>query len=788
MSTNNPTSSPASLIKAANEAFRSENYSKAIELYQEIIRRDNKLAKIFEVNLMIANNRLTTENHRPNEPIALWGDATENISYESAFNANWYVENYPDTINSELEPFEHYKNYGHKEGRWPNPWFDPIFYSQKYQDVKSSGLEPLDHYLKIGKAEKRATVDFFKRKAIYSELPRVPFSDTQESFVEFKTYPPLDCALKCIAFYLPQFHPFPENDEWWGKGFTEWTNVTKAKPNYHGHYQPHLPIHLGFYDLRLPEVLEEQAKLARNYGIYGFNFYYYWFDSKILMHRPFEILLENPQININYCITWANENWTRRWDGAEQNILIAQNHSEADSLAFIRSLLKFFKDPRYITVNKKPVLTVYRPELIPEIKNVLELWRKEAKKAGFSGLYLMATQTFGLKDPTDMGFDAAVEFPPHTAKSNDIKKELKVTNENYVGHIYSYEEAVQNVISEDAVDYKRLRGVMLGWDNTARKQDASNIFHGFSNKLYKQWLDYACNETFTNPNLRAEEKLVFINAWNEWGEGTHLEPDRLRGFGALAATRDALANYDAALSGILLSPALKKSRFAVIVHAHYLDIWDQYDDTWKILKDAEIDTYITVTKIDRSTYEKILNSLPQCHIRLIENRGRDILPFIKIYKEIKPLGYDAICKIHLKKSLYRKDGDELREKLIRALIGNKDIFRERTQNFIDNPRLGLTVESSSVIKFSQKNMLYNTEKTYMLVEYLKLKINQSIFSAGSMFWFRPEAFKGLESLESHFFEIENGLSDGTLAHAVERLFCVICENNGFEILPIGNPE
>ena len=221
--------------------------------------------------------------------------------------------------------------------------------------------------------------------------------------------------MRPIAIHLPQFHPFPENDEWWGKGFTEWTNVTNAKPLFPGHYQPHLPADLGFYDLRLEESRIAQAELAKEYGIYGFCYYHYWFNGKRLMNRPLDEILKSKKPDFPFMLCWANENWTRRWDGKEEEILIHQNYSEEDDLAHIRFLCEtFFSDHRYIKIEGKPFISIYKPYLLPDLKKTLESWRREAMKAGFPGLVIaFMNQTGNFIDTTDAGFDYAIDFQPN---------------------------------------------------------------------------------------------------------------------------------------------------------------------------------------------------------------------------------------------------------------------------------------------------------------------------------------------------------------------------------------
>lgn len=349
--------------------------------------------------------------------------------------------------------------------------------------------------------------------------------------------------MKVIAFYLPQFHPIPENDKWWGKGFTEWTNVTKAQPLFKGHYQPRLPADLGFYDLRLAEVRNEQARLAKEYGLYGFCYYYYWFNGKKLLDLPLRQILETKEPDFPFCICYANENWTRRWDGQDKEILIKQEHSPENDRRFIQDIIPILKDHRYIKVDNKPILLVYRISLFPNPLNTAKIWREEVKKAGIYDLYLCKCKTFDdFDDPAKVGFDAVVEFPPHglkrIAREYEFENLIKSTLPDFKGFVFDYNDVANQFITTQWPEYKLFKSVMLGWDNTPRYVLNARIFKNFSIPSYERWLLNVCKNTIER--YSQDERFVFINAWNEWSEGTYLEPDQKFGLEYLKATRDAI--------------------------------------------------------------------------------------------------------------------------------------------------------------------------------------------------------------------------------------------------------
>lgn len=358
---------------------------------------------------------------------------------------------------------------------------------------------------------------------------------------------------RLIAIHLPQFHPFKENDEWWGKGFTEWTNVAKARPRYKGHYQPHIPADLGFYDLRLEESRIAQAELAKQYGIYGFCYYHYWFNGHLLMEKPINEMIKSGNPDFPFMVCWANENWTRAWDGGEKEILIEQRYSEEDDRAHIRYLCEYyFKDPRYIRVAGKPVFCIYRSTLFPNMKHSIAVMRDEARKWG-EELYICRFESFNTEgaDYLKPGFDAAIDFQPHfNHVRNNILTRMKdicnlFTNKlferKFFPRIVDYESYVNHELLI-SVDYNRYPCVTPRWDNSPRRQ--KNAFFELKNSTpekYEKWLS-SVMEGFEPRN--EEENFVFINAWNEWAEGNHLEPDLKYGLKYLEATKRCSDKYE----------------------------------------------------------------------------------------------------------------------------------------------------------------------------------------------------------------------------------------------------
>lgn len=358
--------------------------------------------------------------------------------------------------------------------------------------------------------------------------------------------------IKPIAIYLPQFHPTPENDLWWGKGFTEWTNVTKAKPLFREHYQPHLPTELGFYDLRLKESRLNQEELAKEHGIYGFCYYHYWFDGKQILDKPINSKLQNPDEDLPFMLCWANENWTRKWDGGNNEILLEQNYSKNDAVKFAQHLIPYFQDKRYIRKNGKVLFSIYRSEIIPNVTEYIEEIRREANKYGIE-VEISRFESFGNAGVEFMdGFNSAIEFQPFSEQLTKFRSNILQPryNRKFIRRVLlkvlqnigfphqrkkffwknfdklNYREYVSFVVQNYSIskDYLRYPGITPSWDNTARrKKYESFLFINSEPDEFSRWLNFLVKK-INEANNSELNGIIFINAWNEWAEGNHLEP------------------------------------------------------------------------------------------------------------------------------------------------------------------------------------------------------------------------------------------------------------------------
>ncbi|MFZ1285849.1 MAG: glycoside hydrolase family 99-like domain-containing protein [Candidatus Phosphoribacter sp.] len=347
---------------------------------------------------------------------------------------------------------------------------------------------------------------------------------------------------RVFPFFLPQFHPIPENDRWWGKGFTEWTNVAAARPVYLGHHQPKIPRDLGFYDLRTPGIALQQEQLARAHGLEGFMYYYYWFAGRRLLEGPIKRMLDS-DTDTPFSIMWANENWTRRWDGQSQDVLIGQDYEAVPARFFIEDVLPFLLDPRYVRINGKCLLSVYRPGQLPDFAEVLDAWRATARLHGIE-LHVVTVDVPGSMNAlttsaTSVGLDGVMGFPPHNCHWSHINRAGLAVDPRFTGHLLGYRELVREAERDTRTGLAEgsFPAVMVTFDNTARRQMAGDVWFGSNPYTFRRWLA-TCVKAVSHRD--EQNRVVFVNAWNEWAEGAVLEPSDRFGATYLLACRDVL--------------------------------------------------------------------------------------------------------------------------------------------------------------------------------------------------------------------------------------------------------
>ena len=462
------------------------------------------------------------------------------------FDTKFYLGKNPDVRDAGIDPFFHYIESGFREARDPSAEFKGAFYTRRYLNGDNS-VNPLLHYL-VHKDEPGISYKMLDDAIFFREVKR--FSAPGDGFEEFEPLPAGRMPrAKVLAFYLPQFHQMEENDKWWGKGFTEWTNIPKGVPRYVGHYQPRIPRDLGFYDLTSRDAIRRQVELAQKAGLFGFVFYYYWFNGRRLLDKPLDLFAQDRSLDFPFCVMWANENWTRRWDGLESEILIEQNYAEEDDERLIQSFNAYFSDPRYIRIDGRPLLMIYRPGLIPDAAAVFARWRKAFSEVAGAQPILIMAQGFGDTDPRVYDLDGAIEFPPHKVAQglSPINAELRILDPDFEGNVFSYDAVVERSVGEPPPPFPLIKTAFPSWDNEARRLGRGTSYIGSSPAAFQAWMEELIAFSHRSPFMG--ERLVCVNAWNEWAEGAYLEPDLHFGAAYLNALSRSLTQVSASALG-----------------------------------------------------------------------------------------------------------------------------------------------------------------------------------------------------------------------------------------------
>ncbi len=619
-----------------------------------------------------------------------------------------------------------------------------------------------------------------------------PYSSEYQGDEDFSA---LHTDIKAVAFYLPQFHEIKENNEWWGDGFTEWSNTRLAGPRFAGHYQPREPHDdIGYYDLSDVETLRHQAALARRHGIYGFCFYYYWFSGRRLLEKPVDLLLQHPEIDINFCLCWANENWTRTWDGMHENVLVSQKYSPEDAVNFISDLKRYVEDPRYIHIDGKPVIMVYKPHIIPDVGTVFATWRRWWRDNTGGELEIWCNRTnfadTACEDLKD-AVDAVVEFPPHVVPYEIEQSSIGV---NTAGHFYDYQGLLADIMGgterTKTPSVPFYRTAMLGWDNSARRKEGWSVWYGFSLESYYYWLRHIV--AYTRKAFSRDRRFVFINAWNEWAEGTYLEPDRK--FGYASINTSARAIFDLPLRGMprVLTPRVaEESEFepgSIAVHVH-LFFEDLANEMLEYINHIPypFDLFITTDSEQKAErFQKLFQQngvQKQLEVVLVPNVGRDVAPFLAGLGD-RLSGYDYLGHFHGKKSTTVDWGGRWRNYLLDNLLGSKEGVRAIFHEFEADLKLGMVYPPAYPLIAPYADWGGNEERCRTLLREMGCDADLPAipdFPVGNMFWARGAAIKPVleYSWKYEQFEPEEGQISQTLPHAIERIWRYCATGRGY---------
>lgn len=607
-----------------------------------------------------------------------------------------------------------------------------------------------------------------------------------------------------VAHFLPQFRELETNSEAWGQGFTEWSNALRGVPQFHGHKQPRIPLDGNLYTLDDPATLQFQVRTAKEHGIDAFAYYFYFFDDGPVLSEAPRQHLNDPLCDIGFSLTWANENWTRKWDGGDNEVLLRQSYPRDLAERLAHEVSSFFASEKYLlTEDGKPIFSIYRPADIPDTKVFLHRFRDEVRKASGADLYLNYFQAFGnYEHPQEHGFDGAAEFPPHPFPESDLKKLRQMgsylslfstpteVRKSFQGTFFSYPSYASLYSSSEPVDYEISRATMLEWDNSPRNPTSGHIWTDFSYTSFTSWLVHLL--------VRREEKIstastVYINAWNEWAEGTVLEARHDDGYAALESvskavrySRDILASRQE-LERYSATPA--KNDAVAVIHLHTFRPRKKWVTRLETIRAAGLDIVATTTT--GSIAKQAMQTGLFDEVFVVENRGRDVRPFIEILPHLRKKGFELALKIHSKESAHNgRYGLDWGRDLLDGYCDASSL-KSCLETLRKNSNVGLMFSLDQLQRTSTTEAWIHNQAPYQAVQEQigilpdrSLRIPPSQFPAGTMFWARLDALRKLEEVPDWWFELEVGGQtslDGRVEHAIERMIIEIVHDSGAEI-------
>ena len=593
------------------------------------------------------------------------------------------------------------------------------------------------------------------------------------------------CDVKLIAYYVPWACP-PTGTE---PGVSQWGEVARAVPLFAGHFQPRQPGDLGYYDLRVADVMSRQVELARQYGITAFCFQFYWLQGARPFEAPIAAYLQNQRLDLPFCLCWRNQDLSLRAPNGKKYKL-EERYSAEDELSLFGHLGAYLRDPRYLTIHDKPVVAVFDPEALPDARQTLSRWRGAAAEMGLKGLYLVGMKTSRATNLQDLGFDCEAELPPHAAQRRVCDHPPFLARDE-AAKTYSYGSLVEQA-SEKYDKATLWPGVMPSWDSSPTQIKRGEIFVGSSPLLFRKWLDASISRSRRNA---VKERFVMVNAWNDWANGAYLEPDDRFGYAYLAACGSAIGEHIQPEERVSELFAAQRDRFrpsrrhAVVLHLFYEDLAEEFAE--RIGGFGEVDVYITVANdISEANARRIISLFPEAYVQEVANRGRDMLPFLTMLERVRQGNHTFVCKLHAKRSPHLRDGNSWRNELVANLLSQA--AREELRAAEKMPKVGILVSKGSLNSLTHEAVrcpsLAARIRALAARKGLATTLSEP-FVAGSMFWFRPKAMELFSSLASATeFEPELGQIEGTLSHALERLTIIAARGAGYDVVEIPGTE